>query len=57
MLLIGAVCMTAAASMLQIVLPCSTRRCSPVAVVTTSVSFTMTGAIEKSSVNVSPAAT
>ena len=56
-LLIGARSTSDAASMFATALPSSTRRCSPVAVVTTSVSFTTTGGIAKSTVAASPAAT
>ena len=53
----GAVCTRVAASTFATLLPSSTRRCSPVAVVTTSCSFTTTGVITKSSTLVWPALT
>ncbi len=57
MLVAVADCMRAEASTVEIELPSSTRRCSPVAVVTTSASFTIARSSTKSAAAVCPDAT
>ena len=57
MLVAGADCARVAAFTVETELPNSTRRCSPVAVVTTSANFTIADSREKSTVTLCPAET